>query len=117
MRRNRHVDTGLMDKSDLSLNKQQYWAKVTLKAIENQVLHKPKFENQFTIRYEDFTTSLEPTLKKIENKFGIIANLEKALNVIQKPSRSPKSTHEIKEISDPIALEIIYQERKLWKYL
>lgn len=112
-----HIENLIMEKSDLLLNREQFLAKLTLKQVQHQVLHKSKFRNSITIRYELLITSPLEAISSIENFLGVKGDMKKALECLNHPSSSSKNNkYEIKELTDPIAINIINTACRLWKY-
>jgi len=106
----------IMDKTDLKLNKQQFWAKLTLKQVKAQVSYKNRFQNSVIIRYDNLIQLLDSHLKLLEDSFNIKANFKEAKKILSKPSKAPKSIHEVTKLTDEIALDIVSQARHLWGY-
>jgi len=111
-----HVKNFIMEKEDLDLNKEQYWAKLTLKLTNVQTLYKHKFKKAVTIRYENLIQSLDSHLELIKNTFKVNPDFERARQVLSRPTKSPKSTHEVNELTDELAIEMVKQARRLWDY-
>ena len=108
---------GNIEKEDLLLNYEQHRANQVLKMIKAQVTNKHLFPKQLTIRYEDFISDLDSHLAIIENKFDIKANPKEAKKCLSRPSRSSKNNrYDIKEITDPYAINMIIESCRLWHY-
>ena len=115
--RKRSIINGSAEENDLLLNPEVFHSKQILKSIKLQKTYKSLFENQITIRYENFVEHFESTLKIIGKKFGIKPNIDLAKKVFSKPSGSSiNNTYFIKSISDEQAIKNIAEACKLWNY-
>ncbi len=118
LERDYHIKNLIMNEDDLVLNREQYYAKMTLKQIYYQTQNKDKFSNKITIKYESLKNSLYSNLVSLEKEFGIKSNNEEAFKTISKPSYSSKvSKYEIKELRDPQALAMLNTACRLWGYI
>jgi hypothetical protein len=111
------IRLGILPESALAENYEVFHAKHMLKAIKIQIMRKPLFANQITIRYEDMVEDIEKVLGMFESKFNIKSDLESALAILSQPSRSStRNSYTIKSISDPKAIEMMIEACSLWNY-
>lgn len=117
LERQYHIENLISNKSDLFLNPEQYYAKLTLDQIKQLIEHRDLFQNSITVKYEFLKESLDKILESLENKFGITKNTEDAHEIIARPSYSSKNVkHEIVELADRQAIEMTTEASKLLGY-
>jgi Sulfotransferase family len=118
-RRKRAYDLliGNIEEKELLLNYQQHRANQVLKMVKAQVNGKARFPNQITIRYENLISNLEFNLSLLQSKFNITPNVERAKEILRRPSVSSRhNKYHIKSISDPDAIEMMNEACYLWNY-
>lgn len=64
-----HIENKIMSIDDLFLNREQYYAKMILQQIENQIKFVNDFKNCFILKYEDLISDPELIIDQIERKF------------------------------------------------
>lgn len=112
-----HIENKIMLADDLALNREQYYAKMVLNQVENQIKFKKSFQNSIIIKYEDLISEPGGIIEMLEKKFGIKANKNAIHDVLGRPSYSSKSTHhDKKEIKDEFAKAMIKKASELWEY-
>ena len=117
LEREYHIRNLIMDEEDIVLNREQYFAKSTLKQVYCQILNKQKFKKSFTIKYESLTKSLHSILLSTEKKFGIKPNYGEALNLLKQQSYSSKNNkYEFKNLKDKQAISMVKTACRLWNY-
>jgi len=100
-----------------ALNHEQSRAKEVLQDVKSQVIGKPLFANQLTIRYENLVNNIEHELLILKDKFDIIPNVERAKKVLARPSVSSRNNrYDIKLLSDPEAIKMMREACYLWHY-
>jgi len=98
-------------------NSEKYKAKRILKAVKAQVINKHLFNNKITIRYENMIKDIDSELIKIGQKFNIEPNIDKAKDVLLRPSRSSrKNRYDIKSISNRDAKKMVIEACSSWNY-
>lgn len=117
LERQYHIENLITNKEDFFLNSEQYWAKLTLNQIKQMISNKKLITNGITIKYENLLDSLKLNLDLLEKKFGIKKNIEKAQNVLNRPSYSSQhATHKIISLYDEKAISMVKEASELLGY-
>jgi hypothetical protein len=116
-RRMYNLKMGNIEEEDLLLNYEQYKAKQVLEDVRIQVSGKPLFANQLTTRYENLVNNIEPELLLLKDKFDITPDVERARDVLARPSAlSRNNKYNIKSLSDAEAIKMMREACHLWHY-
>ena len=85
--------------------------------LRAQVAGKALFANQLTIRYENLIDNIESELLLLKDEFNIIPDVERAKEVLARPSVSSRTNeYDIKSFSDPEAIKMMKEACYLWHY-
>ena len=117
-RMDRRVRRGLAEHAEPIENYEVFRAKKILQQVRRERANSALFAKQITVRYEDIVKDVESVVSAIASRFNIKMNVEKAREVVNRPSYSSKRNQKyaIKEISDPEAIELIRRACELWNY-
>ena len=110
-----HIKNLISKKEDLDLEFEEYWAKFTLRGIQEMVNERDNFHNKIIFRYEDILNNFENEFLKF-HKWGVKeGNYTK--KILKRPSSSStKNVYKIKDITNEKALEYINEACKILKY-
>ena len=112
-----HIKNLIMKDDDMVLNREQYWSKLTLIQIQNQIKFKNLFKNKITLRYEDIHTNFKSILLTLEKTFNIKSNFDAAQKILNRPSASSKNNkYKISQLNDNQAILMVRIAQKLWNY-
>jgi len=117
LERQYHIQNLITRKEDFFLNTEQYWSKLTLTQIKQMVTNEKSTPNSISIKYENLLDSLKLNLELLEKKFGIKKNIEKAQNLLNRPSYSSQhTTHKIISLYDEKAISMVKEASELLGY-